>query len=212
MCRTFYLREVTRMTKKDFNEEEVTVQTADVKAEEEAETVFAEAELLNEEENSDQALQVELEEVKKQNVELTAKLEEAENRMLRMQADFENSRRRTRLDLEATEKYKAQSLITELLPAIDNFERALQVEADNDQVKSLLQGMEMVYRSLLDALKKEGAEQIEAVGKEFDPHLHQAIMQVEDSNFGSNVVVEEFQKGYMLKDRIIRPAMVKVNQ
>lgn len=212
MCRTFYLREVTRMTKKDFNEEEVTVQTADVKAEEEAETVFAEAELLNEEENSDQALQVELEEVKKQNVELTAKLEEAENRMLRMQADFENSRRRTRLDLEATEKYKAQSLITELLPAIDNFERALQVEADNDQVKSLLQGMEMVYRSLLDALKKEGAEQIEAVGKEFDPHLHQAIMQVEDANFGSNVVVEEFQKGYMLKDRIIRPAMVKVNQ
>lgn len=212
MCRTFYLREVTRMTKKDFNEEEVTVQTADVKAEEEAETVFAEAELLNEEENSDQALQVELEEVKKQNVELTAKLEEAENRMLRMQADFENSRRRTRLDLEATEKYKAQSLITELLPAIDNFERALKVEADNDQVKSLLQGMEMVYRSLLDALKKEGAEQIEAVGKEFDPHLHQAIMQVEDANFGSNVVVEEFQKGYMLKDRIIRPAMVKVNQ
>lgn len=200
------------MTKKDFNEEEVTVQTADVKAEEEAETVFAEAELLNEEENSDQALQVELEEVKKQNVELTAKLEEAENRMLRMQADFENSRRRTRLDLEATEKYKAQSLITELLPAIDNFERALKVEADNDQVKSLLQGMEMVYRSLLDALKKEGAEQIEAVGKEFDPHLHQAIMQVEDANFGSNVVVEEFQKGYMLKDRIIRPAMVKVNQ
>ena len=65
---------------------------------------------------------------------------------------------------------------------------------------------------MLDALKKEGAEQIEAVGKEFDPHLHQAIMQVEDENFGSNIVVEEFQKGYILKDRVIRPAMVKVNQ
>ena len=129
-----------------------------------------------------------------------------------MQADFENSRRRARLDLEATEKYKSQSLITELLPAIDNFERALKMEADNDQAKSLLQGMEMVYRSLIDALKKEGAEQIEAVGKEFDPHLHQAIMQVEDENFGSNIVVEEFQKGYILKDRVIRPAMVKVNQ
>ena len=129
-----------------------------------------------------------------------------------MQADFENSRRRARLDLEATEKYKSQGLITELLPAIDNFERALKMEADNDQAKSLLQGMEMVYRSLIDTLKKEGAEQIEAVGKEFDPHLHQAIMQVEDENFGSNIVVEEFQKGYILKDRVIRPAMVKVNQ
>jgi molecular chaperone GrpE len=199
------------MTKKDFNEE-VTVQTADVKAEEEVETVVDKAEFLSEEENSDQNLQVELEEVKKQNAELAAKLEEAENRILRMQADFENSRRRARLDLEATEKYKAQSLITELLPAIDNFERALKMEVDSDQAKSLLQGMEMVYRGLLDALKKEGAEQIEVVGKEFDPHLHQAIMQVEDPNFGSNIVVEEFQKGYMLKDRVIRPSMVKVNQ
>ena len=73
------------------------------------------------------------------------------------------------------------------------------MEADNEQAKSLLQGMEMVYRSLIDALKKEGVEQIEAVGKEFDPHLHQAVMQVEDENFGSNIVVEEFQKGYMLR-------------
>ena len=163
-------------------------------------------------ENSENPIEVELQEVKQQKVELEAKLEEAENRILRMQADFENSRRRARLDLEATEKYKSQGLITELLPAIDNFERALKMEADNDQAKSLLQGMEMVYRSLFDTLKKEGAEQIEAVGKEFDPHLHQAIMQVEDENFGSNIVVEEFQKGYILKDRVIRPAMVKVNQ
>ena len=163
-------------------------------------------------ETSGNAIEVELQDVKQQKVELEAKLEEAENRILRMQADFENSRRRARLDLEATEKYKSQGLITELLPAIDNFERALKMDADNDQAKSLLQGMEMVYRSLIDTLKKEGAEQIEAVGKEFDPHLHQAIMQVEDGNFGSNIVVEEFQKGYILKDRVIRPAMVKVNQ
>jgi molecular chaperone GrpE len=163
-------------------------------------------------ENSENPFEVELQEVKQQKVELEAKLEEAENKILRMQADFENSRRRARLDLEAAEKYKSQGLITELLPAIDNFERALKMEADNDQTKSVLQGMEMVYRSLLDTLKKEGAEQIEAVGKEFDPHLHQAIMQVEDENFGSNIVVEEFQKGYILKDRVIRPAMVKVNQ
>lgn len=70
----------------------------------------------------------------------------------------------------------------------------------------------MVYKSLLEALKKEGVQPIEAVGKEFDPHLHQAVMQAEDENYSPNTVIEEFQKGYMLKDRIIRPAMVKVSQ
>ncbi|MDQ1001450.1 molecular chaperone GrpE [Neobacillus niacini] len=143
---------------------------------------------------------------------LTSKLEEADNRYLRLQADFDNFRRRTRLEIEAGEKYKAQKLVTELLPTLDNFERALQIEADNDQTRSLLQGMEMVYRSLVDALKKEGVEPIEAVGKEFDPNFHQAVMQGEDENYGSNIVSAEFQKGYMLKDRVIRPSMVKVNQ
>jgi len=176
------------------------------------EAVFAEEQLESDAQNSDNPLIIELSEAKQQKAELELKLEEAENRILRMQADFENSRRRARLDLEATEKYKSQGLITELLPAIDSFEKALTIEADNDQTKSLLQGMEMVYRSLVDSLKKEGTVQIEAVGKEFDPHLHQAIMQVEDSNFDSNIVVEEFQKGYILKDRVIRPSMVKVNQ
>ncbi len=144
--------------------------------------------------------------------ELEAKLEEADNRYLRLQADFDNFRRRSRIELEASAKYRAQSIITDLLPAIDNFERAMKMEVDNEQAKSLMQGVDMVYRSLLDALKNEGVEVIEAVGKEFDPHLHQAVMQAEDENYGPNIVVEEFQKGYMLKDRIIRPAMVKVNQ
>lgn len=143
---------------------------------------------------------------------LTSKLEEADNRYLRLQADFDNFRRRTRLDIEAGEKYKAQKLVTELLPALDNFERALQIESDNEQTLSVLQGMEMVYRSIVEALKKEGVEAIEAVGKEFDPNFHQAVMQGEDENFGSNIVSAEFQKGYMLKDRVIRPSMVQVNQ
>jgi len=144
--------------------------------------------------------------------ELKSKLEEADNRYLRLQADFDNFRRRTRLDTAANEKYRAQKLITDLLPAIDNFERALKMDVDNDQTRVLLQGMEMVYRSLVEALKNEGVEPIEAAGKEFDPHLHQAVMQVEDASLGSNIVVEEFQKGYLLKDRVIRPSMVKVNQ
>lgn len=144
--------------------------------------------------------------------ELEAKLEEAENRYLRLQADFDNFRRRSRLDLEASAKYRSQSLVTDLLPALDNFERAMQMETDNEQVKSLLKGMEMIYQSLVDALKKEGVEPIEAVGQEFDPHRHQAVMQDNDANYGPNIVVAELQKGYILKDRIIRPSMVKVNQ
>jgi molecular chaperone GrpE len=144
--------------------------------------------------------------------ELQAKLDETENKMLRTQADFDNFRRRSRLDQEAAQKYRAQNLVTEIIPALDNFERALQIEADNDQTKSLLQGVNMVYNQLVQALKSEGVEAIKAVGEQFDPHLHQAVMQVEDENFDSNTVVEELQKGYILKDRVIRPSMVKVNQ
>ncbi|ANB61955.1 nucleotide exchange factor GrpE [Anoxybacteroides amylolyticum] len=144
--------------------------------------------------------------------ELQSKLQEMEQRYLRLYADFDNFRRRTKLEFEAAEKYRAQSLVTDLLPALDNFERALKVEVEDEKAKSILQGVEMVYRSLVEALKKEGVEAIESVGKPFDPHVHQAVMQVEDGNYEPNTVVEEFQKGYKLKDRVIRPAMVKVNQ
>lgn len=189
-------------------EEKNTEQELNSQVEEETvEEVFAE------EEASEQTADTPAEDPAQQKIaELEGKLEEADNRYLRLQADFDNFRRRSRIELEAGAKYRAQSIITDLLPAIDNFERAMKMEVDNDQAKSLMQGVEMVYRSLLDALKNEGVEVIETVGKEFDPHLHQAVMQAEDENFGPNIVVEEFQKGYMLKDRVIRPAMVKVNQ
>jgi molecular chaperone GrpE len=143
---------------------------------------------------------------------LEAKLAESENRTVRLQADFENYKRRIRLDQEAATKYRAQSLVTDILPALDNFERALKIEAIDESAKSLMQGMEMVYRSLTEALANEGVEAIESVGKPFDPHLHQAVMQVEEAEAEPNVVLEEFQKGYKLKDRVIRPTMVKVNQ
>ncbi|BBW95541.1 nucleotide exchange factor GrpE [Geobacillus sp. FSL W8-0032] len=154
----------------------------------------------------------ELAAAKAQIAELEAKLAEMENRYLRLYADFENFRRRTRQEMEAAEKYRAQSLANDLLPVLDNFERALNIEADSEQAKSILQGMEMVYRSLVDALKKEGVEAIEAVGKPFDPHWHQAVMQAEAEGYEPNTVVEELQKGYRLKDRVLRPAMVKVSQ
>ncbi|WP_226646723.1 nucleotide exchange factor GrpE [Mesobacillus subterraneus] len=195
------------MTEERNTEQELNSQTE----EETVEEVFAENEASEQTEEipAQEEQQVPMEH---KVAELEGKLDEADNRYLRLQADFDNFRRRSRIELEASAKYRAQNIITDLLPAIDNFERALKMEVDNEQAKSLKQGVEMVYRSLLDALKNEGVEVIDAVGKEFDPHLHQAVMQAEDENFGPNIVVEEFQKGYMLKDRIIRPAMVKVNQ
>ncbi|MBO9129586.1 nucleotide exchange factor GrpE [Bacillus sp. 165] len=164
-------------------------------------------------ENSAEEVQLEDAGVLQEKVtELEGKLAETENRLLRLQADFDNYRRRTLLDREAAEKYRAQSLVLDILPALDNFERAVKMEAKDEQTSSILQGMEMVHRQLLEALTKEGVEVIEAVGKPFDPYQHQAVMQVEDSEFETNTVVEEFQKGYKLKDRVIRPSMVKVNQ
>ena len=166
-------------------------------------------------EEAEKAPEVEIDELQLANekiAELEAKIDEMDNRYLRLQADFDNSRRRAKLDMEAAQKYRVQSLASNLVQALDNFERAMKVEADHEQAKSLLQGMEMIYKGIIGALKSEGVEAIESVGKEFDPHLHQAVMQVQDENFGSNIVVEEFQKGYLLKDRVIRPAMVKVNE
>jgi len=171
-----------------------------------------EAEVENQSSKETNAEKDELTEAKEKIKELEGKIEEYENKLLRAQADFENYRRRVRLDQESAQKYRAQSLISDLLPALDNFERALQIEAKDEQTKSLLQGMEMVYRQVLQAMEKEGLEAIEAVGKEFDPTVHQAVMQVEDENYPSNIVVEVLQKGYKLKDRVIRPSMVKVNQ
>ncbi|WHX39370.1 nucleotide exchange factor GrpE [Mesobacillus sp. AQ2] len=190
-----------------------TEQELNSQAEEEAvEEVFAENEASEQTEDIPAQEEGQQDPMVQKIAELEGKLEEADNRYLRLQADFDNFRRRSRIELEASAKYRAQNIITDLLPAIDNFERALKMDVDNEQAKSLKQGVEMVYRSLLDALKNEGVEVIDAVGKEFDPHLHQAVMQAEDENYGPNIVVEEFQKGYILKDRIIRPAMVKVNQ
>ncbi|EHL73503.1 hypothetical protein HMPREF1015_00331 [Bacillus smithii 7_3_47FAA] len=156
--------------------------------------------------------QTDIEKQKQKIKELETKLEEAENRYLRLLADFENYRRRVNIEKQASEKYRAQSLISDLLPVLDNFERALQVTVSDEQAKSLLQGMKMVYNGVLEALKKEGLEEIEAAGKEFDPNIHQAVMVANDETVGPNIVVEELQKGYKLKDRVIRPAMVKVNQ
>ena len=137
-----------------------------------------------------------------------AELAEKENRYLRLQADFENFRRRTRQEKEELAAVVTQNLLKDLLPFLDNFERAL--AAENSDAESLRAGVEMMYKQLVEALKKEGLEYIETKGKPFDPNFHQAVMRVEDAEKEDGEIVAELQKGYMVKGRVIRPSMVQV--
>lgn len=143
---------------------------------------------------------------------LKQQLEEEQDRTVRLRADFENYKRRVQKDKEADYKYRAQSLLNDLLPVLDNLERALAVEATSEEAISLTKGVDMVYRSLVAAVEKEGLESVESEGKPFDPNLHHAVMQEKDDTQDSGIVLQELQKGYKLKDRILRPAMVKVNE
>lgn len=137
-----------------------------------------------------------------------AELAEKENRYLRLQADFENFRRRTRQEKEELAAVVTQNLLKDLLPFLDNFERAL-AAGGNDE-GGLRAGVEMMYKQLVEALKKEGLEYIETKDKPFDPNFHQAVMRVEDSEKEDGTIVAELQKGYMVKGRVIRPSMVQV--
>ncbi|QUG42158.1 nucleotide exchange factor GrpE [Psychrobacillus sp. INOP01] len=139
-------------------------------------------------------------------------IEEEQDKLIRLRADFENYKRRVQLDKASDYKYRAQSVLMDILPVLDNFERALAVEPTTEEATSLVKGVDMVYRTLLEAVKKEGLEQIEAEGVAFDPNFHQAVMQEQDDSKESGIVLQELQKGYKLKDRVLRPSMVKVNE
>ncbi len=139
-------------------------------------------------------------------------LEAAEEKYLRLYAEFENYKKRTRAELDTERTYRAQSVMRDILPAIDNIERALAQKGESEEFKSLHKGVEMVYESLLSSLKDNGLEVIEALDKPFDPNLHQAVMQEQDQDKASGIVLDELQKGYKLKERVLRPSMVKVNE
>lgn len=143
---------------------------------------------------------------------LETEKEEFKNKYLRTQADFDNFRRRTQKERENDLKYKSQELVSEILPVLDNFNRALQTEVNDEGTQSFVDGVKMVYNQLHQALEKAGVEEIKAENEQFDPNLHQAVMQVKEEGYESNQIVEVLQKGYKLKERVIRPAMVKVNE
>jgi molecular chaperone GrpE len=143
---------------------------------------------------------------------LQQQLEEETNRHLRLRADYENFKRRVQLDRESADKYKTQSLLTNLLPVLDNFERAMQNVPASDDSQSLQKGLEMVYKTLVESTEKEGLQVIEAEGVAFDPNIHQAVMTETDETKETGIILQELQKGYKYKDRVLRPAMVKVNE
>ena len=138
--------------------------------------------------------------------------EERFDRLLRLQAEFENYRKRVNRERSEFIQYALEDLICDLLPVIDNFERALASAHQHDNFHALLQGVEMVYKQVQDILVKRGLERIEALGKKFDPREHEAVMQVESEERPDNTVIEESLAGYKLKNKVIRPALVKVSQ
>lgn len=167
-------------------------------------------EFVNEENSENETLDI----TSKEDVEIKKLQEEQvelQNRILRVQADFENFKRRTNEEKINDRKYRSQKLVEDLLPILDNFKRALDIKTENEEVNALKQGMEMVSRQLTDALQKEGVKEIDAQGTSFDPNLHQAVTQEESDDHEPNVVIEVFQSGYTLNERVIRPAMVKVS-
>ena len=125
-------------------------------------------------------------------------------------AEFENFRKRTEKEKAAMFEIGAKSIVEKLLPVIDNFERGLSALSEEEKSSGFAQGVEMIYKQLLTELGEAGVTPIEAVGKEFNPDFHNAVMHIEDENFGENIVAEEFQKGYMYKDSVVRHSMVKV--
>jgi len=136
-------------------------------------------------------------------------VEEHIDRYKRLQADFENHRRRTRQEKEDLSVVVAQNVLLDLLPVVDNFERALSSAATQDAA-TVLQGVEMIHRQFLQVLDKCGLATVEAVGQIFDPQKHEAVMRVEDENQVDGTIVEELQKGYTVRGKVIRPSMVKV--
>ena len=135
---------------------------------------------------------------------------ELNDKVLRQMAEFENFRKRTEKEKAAMFEIGAKSIVEKLLPVIDNFERGLAALSEEEKNGAFAQGIEKIYKQLLTELGEAGVTPIEAVGKEFNPDFHNAVMHIEDENFGENIVAEEFQKGYMYKDSVVRHSMVKV--
>jgi len=143
-----------------------------------------------------------------------AKKEALENydRYLRISAEYDNYKKRAQKDRTDLLNYGNERLIKELLPIIDSMERALNHVSNSEDIDAFVEGLKLIYEQLLVSLKKHGVESIESLGQEFDPNFHEAMMKVESDKFDDNKVVEEFEKGYLLNGRLLRPSKVSIAQ
>lgn len=190
------------------SEEKTKTKTPEDLSEEEAsekEEVQEERKDLQEEVEEKDAMEL----LKEENQKLKDELEKFQNKYYKAHADLENVRKRLERNHRLEQKYKIQNFALDILPAIDNLERALKQESEDEALK---EGVEMIYQQILTALEQEGVKAIEALDQEFDPQYHQAMMTEKKEGVKPNVVIEEFQKGYMLKDRILRASLVKVSE
>ena len=154
------------------------------------------------------------EEINKKEEFLKEELQKEKEKNMRIQAEMINYKKRKEEETSNLLKYANEDLVSELLPVIDNFERAIKMDNDDlsDEVSKFLEGFKMIYGNLINILNKLDVKEIEASGIEFDPNYHQAVLTEKDESKPSGVVLEVLQKGYMYKDKVIRPAMVKVNE
>ena len=162
------------------------------------------------EENAEAKAEDTAEEESAGNEKLKAKIDELNDKCLRQMAEFENFRKRTDKEKEAMFETGAKSVIEKILPVIDNFERGFDALTDEDKDSKFAEGMKMIYKQLMDELDKIQVKPIEAVGKEFDPNLHNAVMQTESDEYESGIVAQELQKGYTYRDQVVRHSMVAV--
>lgn len=137
-------------------------------------------------------------------------IEELNDKHKRLMAEFDNFRKRTDKEKSSMYEIGAKDIIEKILPVVDNFERGLKTLSEEEARTPFADGMDKVYKQLVKMLEDAGVSQIDAVGKEFDPNLHNAVMHVDDESLGENIVAEEFQKGYTYRDSVVRHSMVKV--
>lgn len=186
------------------NDEEIVVEDVAVDDEAVTEQIEAETDVLQEDEapvESSEASRI---------ADLEAKVAELEDKLLRSQAEIQNIQQRHAREVQNVRKYDGQKLAGAVLPAVDNLERALQVEADDTVTKQIKTGVEMTLKTLVQALADNGISATGEVGEAFDPTKHQAIQSVESEDVASGEIAAVLQKGYMIQDRVLRPAMVAV--
>lgn len=138
------------------------------------------------------------------------KIEELTDRLTRQMAEFDNFRKRTEKEKSQMYEIGAKDIIEKILSVVDNFERGIAAVPEEEKSNPFAEGMEKIYKQLMTTLEEIGVKPIEAVGQEFDPDFHNAVMHVEDEEVGENIITEEFQKGYLYRDSVVRHSMVKV--